>query len=241
MISTPPAIAFQAPPESLLYDFNLQLRASEQPSTIPKTFLDAMSVREQVFVHEQKVVPLKHHIDRDDARSFHWVLYAPPEAGKESEQQIPAGTLRLLPSPHNTHPEVGQQFNAPQGDIPAPESRKLFGAPLPELQVDRKTDVHDGVEPYVSLGRLCVAKEYRGKKFAELLISAALGWARDHPEVIRGINGNEEWKGLVLVHARDVAATTWRRSGFEIDEGMGTWFEVGIPHVGMWQRLEVPK
>jgi len=46
--------------------------------------------------------------------------------------------------------------------------------------VDRKTSLHDGVESYVKLGRLCVIKEERGKSLADLLINAALDWAKEN-------------------------------------------------------------
>jgi hypothetical protein len=48
---------------------------AEQPGNVPKTFLDAMEVREQVFVIEQNV-PLQNEFDSDDARSCHWVYLA---------------------------------------------------------------------------------------------------------------------------------------------------------------------
>lgn len=35
---------------------------------------------------------------------------------------------------------------------------------------DRKTDLYDGFETYVKLGRLCLRKEFRGKKLADLMI-----------------------------------------------------------------------
>lgn len=48
---------------------------SQQPASVPQLFLDAMRVREEVFVHEQGV-PLENELDSDDARSWHWVVYA---------------------------------------------------------------------------------------------------------------------------------------------------------------------
>lgn len=106
--------------------------------------------------------------------------------------------------------------------------------------MDRKTDLHDGVEPFVKLGRLCLVKEYRGNRLADLLIQEALRWARkeENREVVGGKDG-KEWKGLVCVHARIEAMKTWARNGFVLDEGLGTWFEAGIPHVGMICRLEL--
>lgn len=54
----------------------------------------------------------------------------------------------------------------------------LFNVPLPVYVVERKTGLHDGAESYIKLGRLCVVKEERGKRFADSLINAALDWAR---------------------------------------------------------------
>lgn len=67
-----PFIQFLGPTN--LDGYDRKRRSSEQPASIPKTFLDAMEVREQVFVEEQKV-PLENEFDSDDARSCHWVSY----------------------------------------------------------------------------------------------------------------------------------------------------------------------
>ena len=65
-----PFIQFQAPSD--LREYDRKKRSSEQASSIPKTFIDAMEVREQVFVEEQGV-PLENEFDSDDARACHWV------------------------------------------------------------------------------------------------------------------------------------------------------------------------
>jgi hypothetical protein len=57
---------------SNLDDYDRKKSPSEQSGNVPKTFLDAMEVREQVFVNEQDV-PLQNEFDSDDARSCHWV------------------------------------------------------------------------------------------------------------------------------------------------------------------------
>jgi predicted GNAT family N-acyltransferase len=231
MASTDPCIDFQ-PPGDLMLRYNLSAPASEQSPTIPKTFLHALSVREIVFVNEQKAVPLQHHIDRDDARSYHWILYS------HSTPPRPIGTVRLVPFPQHPHPEPGSRFEAPSSDTPAEDSSLLFSKSLPENKKDRKTDLHDGIEPIIKLGRLCVVEEERGKGYANLLIQAALTWAREHPGKFDK-DDVPKWKGLVCVHARVEAMSTWARNGFELDEGMGTWFEAGIKHVGMFCRLDL--
>jgi predicted GNAT family N-acyltransferase len=94
-----------------------------QPSNIPRTFLDAMTVRKQVFVEEQNI-PIEFEFDEDDARSCHWVIYSSihrtvqPELRNEATGEIirrkqsetktvPIGTIRLVPFPHPPHPAVG--------------------------------------------------------------------------------------------------------------------------------------
>ncbi len=68
-----PFITFLGP--SNLDGYDPKLPSSEQPDNIPKTFLDAMEVREQVFVEEQHV-PLDNEFDSDDPRACHWVCEA---------------------------------------------------------------------------------------------------------------------------------------------------------------------
>lgn len=193
-------------------------------------------MREIVFVNEQKAVPLQHHIDGDDARALHWVLYTNPSL---ASAPIPIGTVRLVPAPQYPHPEEGARFEAPAASVPAPDPEVLFNSPLPEYIVDKKTSLHDGIEPYIKPGRLCVMKEYRGKKFADILIQAALNWAKkkDNSELAQGVVGERKWKSLVCVHAQEGAVKTWARNGFVVDRGMGGWFEGGIPHIG-WDVFE---
>src|SRR5262245_5351028 len=82
---------------------------------IPRTFLDALAVRERVFVAEQQL-PLENELDDDDDRSCHWVVYArdpaaaaPPHCAVRARDDalspapVPVGTLRLVPFPHAPH------------------------------------------------------------------------------------------------------------------------------------------
>jgi hypothetical protein len=69
-MSGTPFITFLGPSDLSAYD--RKKSPFEQPSSIPKTFIDAMEVREQVFVQEQGV-PLENEFDSDDARACHWV------------------------------------------------------------------------------------------------------------------------------------------------------------------------
>ncbi|KAK0112665.1 hypothetical protein ONS95_014404 [Cadophora gregata] len=234
MISEPGSrILFQPPiPVTVLETYKLLLPATSQSSLIPQVFLDSLTVRATVFVEEQKAVPLKHHIDRDDARSCCMVLYSP-----EPESR-PVGTVRLVPPPHHPHPIEGARFEAPGDKVPEVSAKELFSAPLPSYAVDGKTALHDGVEPYVKLGRLCVVKESRGRGYAILLVKRMLQWVKENPDFACG-GGDREWKGLVGIHANVSAVGTWKKCGFVVDEGMGNWYEGGMKHVGMFLRLNL--
>lgn len=148
------------------------------------------------------------------------------------------GTIRLVPSPHHPHPTEGARYEAPSEDVPNVSAKELFSAPLPEHVVDRSTDLHDGVEPYVKLGRLCVVKEFRGRGYAVLLVQRMLQWVVANPDFACAGDGRE-WKGLVGIHANADVVGTWKRYGFVVDEGMGSWFEGSMRHVGMFLRLDL--
>lgn len=47
------------------------------------------------------------------------------------------------------------------------------------------------------------------------------------------------WAGLVCVYAQEQLERFWAKRGFMTDDGMGRWWEEGIPHVGMFQRLSI--
>ena len=71
-MSATPFISFQGP--SNLDGYDRKIPAREQPENVPRTFLDAMEVREKVFVDEQHV-PAENEFDSDDARACHWVSH----------------------------------------------------------------------------------------------------------------------------------------------------------------------
>lgn len=290
-----PFITFLEP--SRLDGYTPGASREHQPPSIPSAFLDAMEVREEVFVQEQEV-PLDNEFDSDDARSCHWVVYASvnkteePEVRdeatgavirprKSSTRSTPVGTLRLVPFPHDPHPVEGgvywggrlQDGGAPGGaadDDPERRRaqqeaqqragwahRRASSTADPRGQrayiVDRPTSFHDGREPYVKLGRLAVSREFRGHRLAGLLVNTALAWIRANPAYfnpsikelgLENMGATSErdvpkWNGLVCVHAQKQVVPAWSKWGFQVDEGMGSWDEEGIPHVGMFQRLAI--
>ncbi|WPH03447.1 Hypothetical protein R9X50_00632700 [Acrodontium crateriforme] len=221
--------------------------AADITKAIPQGFIDAMTVREEVFVKEQGI-ELENELDDDDCKSFHWVAYAsipaknapanaktdPNMRRTSTSTKIPIGTIRLVLPPHAPHPTSDHR---PHGS-----------------EQDNKTGMHDGKEAYVKLGRLAVIKEFRKAGISRLLIETALAFARDHPldmmpffdptkiealnqEHARGVG--VDWRGLVLVHAQTGVQKIWKKYGFETDEGMGVWDEENIEHVGMWRRLDI--
>ncbi|KAL7911164.1 acyl-CoA N-acyltransferase [Trichoderma velutinum] len=238
------------------------------PSTIPRTFLDAMEVREEVFVKEQSV-PQENEFDADDPRSCHWVIYVSvnktevpeirDEEGnvvrprKSSTRSTPVGTVRMVPFPHEPHPKPGGEYwNGVLKGEEDDTSNHDVPSTRPFVQ-DRPTTFHDGKEPYIKLGRLAVVKDYRGYRFAGQLVKSALDWIKANPSFfdpsIRELGLEQlgasteaqapQWEGLVCVHAQEQVASAWAKWGFEIDEGMGKWWEEGIPHVGMFLRLDI--
>ncbi|KAK3939273.1 hypothetical protein QBC46DRAFT_388307 [Diplogelasinospora grovesii] len=118
--------------------------------------------------------------------------------------------------------------------------------------IDRQTDFHDGEESYVKLGRLAVVKEFRGHGLAGQLVRTALDWMRHHPgyfnpspaqlgfETLGMDVGGElpKWRGLVCCHAQEGVVDVWAKCGFQEDKAMGRWTEEGIPHLGMFLRLD---
>ncbi|EHA56754.1 hypothetical protein MCOR27_007991 [Pyricularia oryzae] len=295
MAATPtPFCSFQGPTDYTGYDRNKL--PGEQPPAIPRTFIDAMKVREEVFVREQGVC-LEFEMDEDDPRSCHWVTYASTgeirqsETGGEDAGQMhesrggqsgaePTGTLRCVPFPHPPHPRPGGRYLdgklvneaelAPTRGIATPgegagaadlqalrslstNERRRIAAYRPDVP-DRPTSLHDGQEPFVKLGRLAVIRNARGLSIGGLLVRRALEFLRDHPTYfnpnknmsaveVAAANAADpmsllRWNGLVCVHAQKQVVPFWEKFGFKVDDEMGEWWEEGIPHVGMFNRLE---
>ncbi|KAH8900882.1 putative acetyltransferase, GNAT family [Thozetella sp. PMI_491] len=285
--SPTPFISLQEPSPLKGWD-RTKPSTQQTQGSFPRTFLDAMEVREAVFVEEQGV-PQEYEHDDDDPRSCHWVVYASVNRVVEAERRdpqtgellhprrsetrtMPIGTVRLVPFPHPPHPRnggvyvdnkltnAGEVVAAADGDggaevvqpLTADEKARLASV-LP-FGADRATDMHDGKEPYVKLGRLAVIKEFRGQGISSLLVRTALDWMRKHPTYFNpglmalgveqlgmGEPGDlPKWNGLVCCHAQESVIGAWEKCGFKIDQGMGKWTEEGIPHVGMFVRLEIP-
>ncbi|KAI9810101.1 MAG: hypothetical protein M1827_006712 [Pycnora praestabilis] len=250
-------ITFLAPPGESITGYDRTAPSTSQASPVPETFKEAMSIREEVFVHEQHV-PLENEFDADDSRSFHWIVYASvsnaqggsPNSGAEDRKnsatnRMPVGTIRLVPPPHPPHPKPGTTHAIDNAEAEGPDADETMS----------KTSFHDGKEPYIKLGRLATLPAYRGLGLGRLLVNGALDWASKNPQAILPLRSptsreaarvesgsseaQEQWHGLVLLHAQKSVQGMWGKYGFDTDGSMGVWDEEGIDHVGMWKRIQV--
>ncbi|KAL4915889.1 acyl-CoA N-acyltransferase [Aspergillus aurantiobrunneus] len=219
----------------------LPTRTVPSPSTNPQGFNDALAVRLEVFVDEQKCAA-EFEIDDDDSRSWHWIIYDPVASvngGGPTPLNLPVGTVRLVPPPHASH----ESFVA------------AYAPGAPDSARDLTADGYDlDHEPYVKFGRVAVLAGYRGWGVARRVMETAMGWAEENSgeinrafmDVVEREGGlrtdlgtDHVWKGLALVHAQVDVEKFYARLGFVADESLGRWVEEGIEHVGMWKRLDV--
>ncbi|CAI4217170.1 unnamed protein product [Parascedosporium putredinis] len=245
------------------------LPRAQQSESVSPIFLDAMEIREQVFVEEQGV-PADNDVRRTIREEVLDAEGNVVEPRVSDARRVPVGTIRIVPFPHDPHPvsgakywggkmEEGTEEGGKKKDTKESDRQKEAAAAEPvrtELGyfADRPTTFHDGQEPYVKLGRLAVVKEFRGQGMAGFLVRSAVEWLRENPNyfdpsvVAKGLARLDavnapvpQWKGLVCAHAQEQVAATWARWGFRVDEDMGVWWEEGIRHVGMFLRLEIDK
>ena len=227
-----------------------------QPASVPRKYLDAMRVRNAVFVQDQGF-QLHVEPDADDPRSYHLIAYAPLNERSKTPPTMPhfapmvpvssgstpspMATIRIVPFPHLPHPEVGETFRAQPLDT---GDDKVERNPPPFI-TDRQTDFHDGSEPYLKLGRLAVVRHCRKRKVGRTLVQTALNWLcvnanLFNPPFLEMPDTETCWRGLVCVHAQLDAKEFWVEQGFTVDNTMGLWYEEEVAHVGMWLRLGIP-
>lgn len=225
---------------------------------IPLVFKDAMSVREEVF--GEQGVPLEAEFDEDDARSWHWVVYAsvgtssasPPKSmltrsdsgntpaddarrASATAQRLPVGTMRLIPPPHGPNKYIDNNLEDKHSDADPPA-----------------TSATDHItEPYVKLGRLSVLAPYRKLNLGKLLINSVLDFAAQQPDAIyvppspttrelaalQGPNAARPlaWQGLVMIHAQVQLKHMWEKHGFR-EELRNDNDEVEIPAEPHWME-----
>lgn len=247
-------IAMLSPQGDAFNEYDNTISHTQQKNVYPQILHDFMSVREEVS--SQSGIPLEAVFDKDDARSWHWVIYAsvastsspsPPSLrpigssskteeqrrSSASAQSLAVGTIRLVPPPH------GPNKYTNHGNHPA--------------------------EPYVKLSRLSVLKEYRGLKLSNQLIDAAMNFAAHNPDTIRPPpapttlefvhilgKGEQEatvWEGLAMVHSPLKDSGVWKKYGFAealVDEkdnieiaAEAHWNEEGVTHLALWKRMKI--
>ncbi|KAL3467943.1 acyl-CoA N-acyltransferase [Aspergillus heterothallicus] len=230
----------------------LPTRTIPFPFNNPMPFNDALAVRLEVFVDEQKCAA-EFELDEDDARSWHWVIYDENATypGAPSTIRLPVAVIRLVPPPHAPH-EHG--LGHPEEDGGKDNGETSNGS------AHAKYDLQH--EAHIKFGRVAVLAAYRGLGLARRLMKTAMVWAEENAaeinaaraEVVEkekagggglatetgtGAAPSPVWKGLALVHAQVDVEKMYGRLGFVTDKSMGTWVEEGIDHVGMWKRLNV--
>lgn len=210
---------------------------TKQNIQVHPVFRDAMAVREQVY--GEQGIPLEAEFDEDDARSWHWVVYAsvathsnsPPKMlrmnsgtspaddarrASATASRVPVGTIRLIPPPHGPNKYIQNSKETDRHPDAEPSDEAI-----------EATHPH---EPYIKLGRLAVLNTYRGMGQAKLLINSALEFATTHPHKIysppsptalekaqmQGTHREKEitWQGLVMIHAQANLKAMWERVGF---------------------------
>ncbi|CAI6336560.1 unnamed protein product [Periconia digitata] len=230
------------PPKDDLAQYDNTRPHNEQDIEVPQVFHDAMSVREEVY--GEQGIPLDAEFDEDDARSWHWVVYAsvastasPPPKDLRTDTptdgadgarrtssvgtRLPVGTIRMIPPPH-----------APNKYLDQPTSDKHMDADPPRSLEDHSSSDNSKhpSEPYVKLGRLAVLTPYRKLGLAKLLINTAIEYAAKHPDDIYeppsattaekanlfGIQTEESapWNGLIMIHAQSNLKHLWEKYGF---------------------------
>lgn len=254
-------ISMLPPPGVSIAKYDTTCPSSDQDPSIPSTFCEAMSIREAVFVQEQGV-PLENELDSDDARSFHWVVYA--SVGTSSSASPPPSTTRhrknsSAGSGKGLMDEEGRRKSESTASRVAVGCIRLVPPPHPShpnshrQQQGVKSQGHAPEEPYIKLGRLATLPQFRSMGLSRLLIKAALEYVASHPNEISPpsspaelekakLEGRPEaipWQGLVMVHAQKQIEGLWEKYGFKKDEQLGVWDEEGIDHVGMWRRIAI--
>jgi len=237
----------------------LKINNNDGDSVNPPIFNDALSIRSTVFVDEQGC-SAEAELDSDDARSWHWVMYAsPPQSRAPSSSpsdsnpgsdscQIPVAVIRLVPPPHAPHPHPDPHTHSSSSPRDPTGAEERIIASEDGLSVKEPRQQEGEEEPYIKLGRIAVLPSYRGRGLSRLLIQTVENWALSHADEINDNSANNShqnkknknntpWKGLILLHSQIRVQAIYERFGYRVDESMGMWYEEGMCHVGMWKRL----
>lgn len=244
-----------SPPGDALKDYDKTKSQSRQEITLPQTFQDIMSIREEVS-GEQKT-PWETDFDDDDARSWHWVSYA-SIAVTSSSPSPPS----LRPTRPDSKAEEERRSSATAQSLGVCTVRLV---PPPHQPSTHNPNLQLPAEPYIQLGRLTVRKEFAEFGLCNPVIDAALKWAAKNPDTITpppppttlefatqlGATDPdlEMWKGLTLVITEVKHKGRWETHGFSEEllnengkveiAAQPPWKEDGIEHVAMWKRIRL--
>lgn len=211
-----------------------------------------------------RVVPFPHPPHPPDGARYIGNVLQPAEDDSPPETKTSSTNGDNRPGSNNSSAQNGEKQkdeNSPLdgGTSNPPRHRALslvdhrrMSAAMP-FGLDRPTDFHDGKEPYVKLGRVAVVPEFRGHRVADRLWAVAKKWLQENPTYfnpsvkelgmdlmkVGSADDIPKWNGLICVHAQEAVVKIYERWGFKVDKGMGKFYEEGIPHVGMFQRLEI--
>ncbi len=259
-----PTVAFLPPPGPAAQDFRTlptgQVKYSPSSTADrapPRLFRDALSIRAAVFVLEQHCSGAE-EVDADDGVSWHWVIFAEMpneghqasrgdgESGSDVDDDSIVGEGKKTPGSDRPAEDSGEEEDTISGERPAATIRLVPAQAHADADDEKAVEgpdykgsrVWDHSEPYVKLGRLATVAACRGRGYGKMLVDTALGFARKNRGKVVRDRGLGEWKGLVLVHAQKRVEGWYKSLGFELDEGMGWWWEEGIEHVAMWKRVE---
>ncbi|KAK7634914.1 acyl-CoA N-acyltransferase [Phyllosticta citricarpa] len=225
-------ISFLAPTPTITNYDRTQHATEQTAANIPQTFKDAMTVRERVFVEEQNIA-LENEFDADDARSFHWVVYAsvgatgttngfkpgapaaaPAAPNGEStttttttktEADAQEERRRSDPSAHRVAVGTVRLVPPPHPPHPAPSDSHALDNSLAAPATHTTTAI---APPYIKLGRLAILQPYRKLGLARLLVRTALDWAAQHPHLLCPPPSPEAVE-LAKVEGREGALDGW--------------------------------
>lgn len=197
-------------------------------------------------------------IDADDEVSWHWVIFAEMKnegyqessegegSSRNEEEDWIGGDRRKTTGSERLAKESSEEEDAVSDERPAATIRLIPAQTHMDADDEKAVEgpnfkgstVWDHSESYVKIGRLATVAACRGRGYGRFLVNAALGFAGKNEGKMMRDKGLGEWKGLVLTHAQKSVEGWYKSLGFELDEGMGRWWEEGIEHVAMWKRVK---
>ncbi|KAF1811719.1 hypothetical protein P152DRAFT_398773 [Eremomyces bilateralis CBS 781.70] len=189
-------------PPIAIKGYNPAKTYDHQPDTVDPVFLEAMSVREDVFVQGQGV-PQAEEVDADDPISYHWVCYASvsrkksatdsaavtdaPEssAADEVPRNALGGKIIMRRRSSAYQPEhLGKRPPSPHTTVPVGTVRFVPPIRNRPREVPGTPTSFPTKEPFVKVTRLAVHRQFRGLGLTRLLLSDAFEFIVNNPEKI---------------------------------------------------------